>query len=163
MDLSSATNLLGAAGVRSVSRAAVSAIIKAIRPVVARHRKAALQAFKTVIPVDTAMMKRSARARMSVRRGRPGFVVRVSVVFTFAGAEQVAFNALAARYRPDLKGWPVHWMQRAAWRDITEAARAAADPVIRSGVDRAVKAEFERIGREAQRQFNAAVRRGLRA
>ena len=90
----------------ALKRAVIAAVIPGIRPVVSKERAAALAAFRQAIPRDTGKMRRSARARMSVRRGRDrvyGVAARISVAFTFAGGEQVAFNTLARRHRPDLR------------------------------------------------------------
>ena len=144
----------------ALKRAVIAVVVPGIRKVVSEERTKALAAFRRAIPRDTGMMRRSARARMSVRCGRDrqyGAAARISVAFTFAGGEQVAFNTLAARHRPDLKDWPVRYMREQSWTRIVHRAADVARPVLLSGLQAIIRRELLKIARLLELQFGPSV------
>ena len=106
--------------------------VTAIRPLVFKLAADAARGFRAVIPVDTGLMRSSVRYRTHFERGVT--VVKVRVDFSWANGEWRAFQSLAKRYRPDLRGWPVKYLA-AKWPAVQLAAAAAVQPVVGAGTD----------------------------
>ena len=134
---------------RRLERLTARAIAPAVRPFAQRLKLAAVQAWKHAIPIDTSAMRRAARGRASVR-SRAG-AVTVTISFTLAGGQQLAWNSLVARYRPDLRNYPVRYLQaqKRVHAEMTQAAFRAAQPVIAGGLNEALARLWRRSLKEA--------------
>lgn len=137
----------------AAQRAAVAAE-RAIRSDWRRIGAQALSAWRRAIPVDTGQMIRLAESIPALRvyqsRGgewpRGASVVSLTIAFRHATRrESIAWYSLVARSRPDLRDWPVKWMDGQNLAPLLRKARRAADPILEADVNRAVIASWRGI------------------